>query len=238
MKSIVRTAALAAREVRNLAAVLRNRGARAGMQTLAEDVRFVLAWRKSGARNNRFDAEQGSETGGTVPLFRLSIDSPNVRYGRHYTATPAESIHSALAAIRDDRSDFTFIDLGCGKGRVLLVAAQYGFKEIIGVEFARELADTARSNCQQLQNVRVSVEDAAVFRVPDGKLVVYMFNPFERPVMRAVIANLLSHSDTVYVIYYNPVHADLFDNDNRFLRQEGCPNTRIWKIVPRLCGSS
>ena len=232
VRTVIRTAARAGREASNLIMELSRHGIRAAAEMLAEDIRFVLAWRKSGARNNRFDAELGTETGGTVPLFRLTIDSPNIRYGRHYTPTPWQSVRNALDAIHEDTTGFTFVDLGCGKGRVLLLAAHYGFKTVIGVEFAHELVEIARSNCQHLENVEVFVEDAAGFRFPEGRLVVYMFNPFGPPVLQAVIRNLATHRDIAYVIYYNPKHAELFDNDDRFRPHYCHSNTRIWKLVP------
>ena len=231
LAAVLRTASRGGREAGNLMITLKRRGPKAVLEMLSEDIRFILAWRRSAARNNPFDAQLGTETGGTVPLFRLDIDSPNVTHGRHYTATPSESVHNAMRALPEDLADFTFVDLGCGKGRVLLIAADYAFKEIIGVEFARELVDIARVNCQRVQRVKVVVEDAAKFKLPRGKLVVYMFNPFGDPVMHAVIRNLLRHDEVAYVIYYNPLCEQLFDREPRFLPQQGCSNTRIWKLL-------
>lgn len=232
LAAVLRTASRGGREARNLAVTLKRRGPKAVLEMLNEDVRFIMSWRRSAARNNLFDARLGTETGGTVPLFRLDIDSPNVAYGRHYTPTPSEGVHNAIRALPENLADFTFIDLGCGKGRVLLIAADYGFKEVIGVEFARELVDIARTNCQGVQRVKVVVGDAATFEFPSGQLVVYMFNPFGSPVMDAVIRNLLQHQGLVYVVYYNPLCERLFDSEPRFLPQEGPSNTRIWKLIP------
>jgi predicted RNA methylase len=232
LAAVLRTASRGGREAKNLVTTLTGQGPKAVMQMLSEDMRFVMAWRQSEARNNPFDAQLGTETGGTVPLFRLDIDSPNVTYGRHYTATPSESIHNAIRALPEDLRDFTFVDLGCGKGRVLLVAADYAFKEIIGVEFARELVHIACANCQGVNRVKVLVDDAANFKLPSGKLVVYMFNPFGGPVMDAVIQNLLQHDELVYVIYYNPLCEQMFDCEPRFVPLQGCFNTRIWKFLP------
>ena len=218
------------REFGNLLTQFKHGGFKAAGKMLAEDVRFILSWRTAAARDNPFDREHSTDTGGTVPLFKLDIKSPNVKYGRHYTATPGQGVHNALKAIAEDFGEFTFVDLGCGKGRVLLVAADYGFKQLIGVEFAPQLAEIARSNCRELSRVRIEVEDASSFRFPAGKLVVYLFNPFGEPVMRPVIKNLLSHRETVWVAYYNPVCANLLDSETAFESQSSPSNTRIWKL--------
>ncbi len=81
--------------------------------------------------------------------------------------------------------DFTFIDLGCGKGRVLLMASDYPFKRIIGVEFMPDLARAAQKNIagysndrQQCRQIEAVCMDARDFQFPSGPLVVYLFNPF------------------------------------------------------------
>jgi SAM-dependent methyltransferase len=93
--------------------------------------------------------------------------------------------------------DFTFIDLGSGKGRVLLMASEYPFKRIIGVEFMPELHRTAQKNiacypndreqCRQIETVCM---DAREFQFPDGPLVVYLFNPFPESTFAQVLENL------------------------------------------------
>jgi SAM-dependent methyltransferase len=93
--------------------------------------------------------------------------------------------------------DFTFIDLGSGKGRVLLMASDYPFKRIIGVEFMPELHRTAQKNiacypndreqCRQIETVCM---DAREFQFPDGPLVVYLFNPFPESTFAQVLENL------------------------------------------------
>ena len=46
--------------------------------------------------------------------------------------------------IEHDR--FTFVDFGAGKGRVLMMACEYPFKQVIGVELSRKLHATASRN--------------------------------------------------------------------------------------------
>jgi SAM-dependent methyltransferase len=93
--------------------------------------------------------------------------------------------------------DFSFIDLGSGKGRVLLMASDYPFKKIIGVEFMPGLHHAAQANipgysnhrqqCGKIETVRMDARD---FQFPLEPLVVYLFNPFSEPTFAQVLENL------------------------------------------------
>jgi len=130
--------------------------------------------------------------------------------------------HSAVsqgAATLTALQDFTFIDLGSGKGRVLLMAAPYGFKRIIGVEYMPEWHRIAKKNIRKftaehqpaavIENLCM---DAREFDFPAGPLIVYLFNPFPEPVFAAVLdqlrTSLLQEPRPVYVAYRFPE----FDN--------------------------
>jgi hypothetical protein len=93
--------------------------------------------------------------------------------------------------------DFTFIDLGSGKGRVLLMASDYPFKRIIGVEFMPELHRAAQKNIASYSNDRRQCRqigslcmDARDFQFPLEPLVMYLFNPFSEPTFARVLENL------------------------------------------------
>jgi SAM-dependent methyltransferase len=104
----------------------------------------------------------------------------------------------------------TFVDLGAGKGRALLIAARSPFRELVGVEYSATLAATARANVQRAGDDRIRIvhADAASYRFPDGPLVLYFYNPFDATVMREVIWNLTqSHQHQrrrIVVLYFLP----------------------------------
>src|ERR1035441_9230994 len=83
-----------------------------------------------------FDRAWKVTTSHRTSLWETSIDSPNAKFGESYWPSDPAWIEQALACIAEDFSTFTFIDLGCGKGRALLVASHYGFCRVMGVEFA------------------------------------------------------------------------------------------------------
>ncbi len=115
----------------------------------------------------------------------------------------------------------TFIDLGSGKGRTLLMASDYPFRRITGVEILAELNEIAqrniaryRSERQKCFNIESHAGDGRSFVFPSEAFVLYLFNPFPDYVLRDVLANLhRSVTDLpreVYVIYHNLVHENVF----------------------------
>jgi predicted RNA methylase len=164
----------------------------------------------------------GTDTAGIVQLADLDICSQNRQHGMQYQPTRRRQVWKALRALRiGDHRDWTFIDLGSGKGRVLLAAAAFPFARIIGVEFAAELNAIARKNlaiysgrlrCQQIELVCV---DAAEWQFPAGKMIVYLYNPFGPEILTRVLENLETslrmHRQEAYLIYVTPAWKEIFD---------------------------
>jgi SAM-dependent methyltransferase len=119
-----------------------------------------------------------------------------------YIPVRAANAHAALRDIpvalsEDGLSDYTFVDMGSGKGRMLFVAAEYPFHKVVGVEFSLELHEEAVRNIQRYISrkrrcgeIEAVLADAAAFPFPEGKLVVYLFNPFGPEVMGRMLENL------------------------------------------------
>jgi hypothetical protein len=137
-----------------------------------------------------------------------------------YQPTEPGAFHEMLDALQRlaeiDFREFTFIDLGSGKGRTLLMASGYPFRRIVGVELLPALHEIAVANLSQYKNeaqrcfaLGSICADANDFSFPDEPLVVYMFNPLPESGMRRVCANLeeslRARPRTVYVLYHNPL---------------------------------
>jgi SAM-dependent methyltransferase len=110
--------------------------------------------------------------------------------------------------------DFTFLDLGSGKGRTLLMASDYPFRRIVGVELLPSLHKIAQQNLSQYHSeaqkcfaLESICGDATDFTFPDDPLLIYLFNPFPESGMREVFTNLekslRANSRPVYVLYHN-----------------------------------
>jgi SAM-dependent methyltransferase len=113
-----------------------------------------------------------------------------------------------------------FLDIGCGKGRALCVAAHFGFTKITGIDFSKELADEAAANLkrtrQQFPGLQYQVynNDAFYFEIPDDADCIFLFNPFDEVIMSGVVFNLLESlkrsQRTVTIIYVNSLHKEAF----------------------------
>jgi SAM-dependent methyltransferase len=142
-----------------------------------------------------------------------------------YQPTEPVLFHEMLEALHKQTNlnftDFTFLDLGSGKGRTLLMASDYPFRRIVGVELLPSLNHIAQENlcqytsesqkCFALESI---CADATSFPLPDGPFVIYLFNPFPESGLRRVIRNLeQSLRDCprpAYVLYHNPLFERLF----------------------------
>jgi SAM-dependent methyltransferase len=137
-----------------------------------------------------------------------------------YQPTESDLFHKMLDALREqshcDFHDFVFLDLGSGKGRTLLMASDYPFHRIVGVELLPALHQAAQDNlskyrgesqkCFALESI---CGDATEFPFPAEPTVLYLFNPFPEAGLRRMIANLeqrlRAHPRPVYVLYHNPL---------------------------------
>lgn len=168
-----------------------------------------------------FDQRFGVDTEGNVQLGALRIGSTNWIYGQQYEPIAPPDFQYLLAPTGVDIPSATFVDLGSGKGRAVLLAARLPFKRVVGVEFSEELNLIAEENLRRFPqaekrcaDVVLMPGDAANFMFPAGPLVIYLYNPFEIPVMQHVVANLRAAYQVdprpVVVLYFTPLHVDLW----------------------------
>jgi SAM-dependent methyltransferase len=176
-------------------------------------------------KEQAFDRRFGVATAGLVAIEALDIAETLRRHAVEYSPTPGAALGVVLDELGINHRDFTFVDLGCGKGRALLMAAAFPFARIIGVEISKALCDAARANiakgkiryrvCQRIECVQASATD---FEFPTTPLVVYCFNPFGAEVLSQVLERLTvsaaSQPRQVIAIYCNPVHRLLFDDSD------------------------
>lgn len=204
---------------------------------VAVTVRSAIDYLARGKAADAYDVEHGTETDGLEPLWKLSIRSANARFGERYQATTEHELVAALQSLGQALHTFSFVDLGCGKGRTLLVASRLAFRRVVGVEFADELVAIARRNLRtrDARNAVVVHADAADFEFPPGDLVVYLYNPFTAEVMTQVLANLrAAQGGRLFVIYKAPRCARLLDECGFLVRQgrpQGALHIEVWRRV-------
>ena len=152
----------------------------------------------------------GIETRNPAKLQDLGLAAPG---RRDYAPSGWLTLRRTLRAGDVSEAD-VFLDLGSGKGRVLLEALRYPFARVIGVEISKELHEAAVENerlfrgPRRCRRIELILADAVEYPIPDDVSIVYLANPFTGEIFSQVIVNLLASLERsprpVRVIYTNP----------------------------------
>lgn len=177
-------------------------------------------WRGDGAGYERLP------THGVVGLDELTL--PKTRLVEAYPdrPSPARLVDWTVDALPMRPERLTFIDLGSGRGRVLMEAAKHPFQEVIGVEVTRELHETALMNLRHwprwrlaCRNVTLVNGDVGQFDLPRRNIVLYLFRPFTERLMMAMARKATAVARAgheVFVIVVDPKHAMPFNESPIF----------------------
>lgn len=143
----------------------------------------------------------------------LRIRSAHTKWGVHYAPTREDIFRKAITALPIRFEDYAFIDLGAGKGQILLWAAAYPFRRVVGVEYSETLAVMASSNVRNsselvCERVECICADATQFNLLSEPSVIYLYNPFQGRVMDYVVRNiersLREIPRDLWIVYVNP----------------------------------
>ncbi|MGY0057924.1 class I SAM-dependent methyltransferase [Streptomyces sp. LZ34] len=144
-----------------------------------------------------FDASLGVETSEPVEPWQIQeADDFTLMNNARYSPTPVRTIRQVISASPVRHEDVSFVDFGSGKGRAMLVAAEFPFKGVHGVEFSSSLCETARRNFERYRGPRkcgaieVRCQDAADFEIPDDAGFFYFYEPFTAAVAEKVFGNI------------------------------------------------
>ena len=192
-----------------------------------------------------FDWRHNVHTTGDMAVDEMDTVTTDTARTNHYHPSHPRTGRRILSQLPiQDHSQYTFIDLGSGKGLMLLLAAEYPFKAVRGVEFSRKLHEVADHNirnyrnthqrCFDVQSVNV---DAREYQFPLTPLVVYMFNPFRHELLGRVLqhldASLAAAPRDCLVVYMNPLDAYLF-TDLKQVREipiNPVENSRVYRSM-------
>ena len=162
------------------------------------------------------EKKYGLDTTKLNDLQKLTIAGQNLQFAEVYQGASYYLLEQIFATLKLLQTPDGFADVGCGKGRVLVVAAYNGFKRITGIEFAKELWSEAVSNVNRVAekfpeaSIEVIHQDAATFTFGHYLHVFFFFNPFQERVLKQVVANILKSTKKyprkVWVVYMNPQH--------------------------------
>jgi predicted RNA methylase len=192
------------------------------------------------SRNKWFDWQYRVSTCGRAP----TIDAITGASGVIYLPTHAEILRLMLELPGKhgfDYARYTFIDIGSGMGRVLVMASEYPYQRILGVEYCPERHLISQRNIRKFRSSRQKcyyIEsmlcEASVFKFPITPIVLYMFNPFGREVMSKVVENLKmslsEHRRSLLIIYHGAMQAEVVETINGISQIEKTPFYNFYSV--------
>jgi SAM-dependent methyltransferase len=158
--------------------------------------------RKDGYTPHPFDAKEGVQTSGLIPGRYLKTGHKHDRHSTAYFGVSPSVFRALLRRWQRTKpaapiEQCTFIDVGAGMGRAVLLAAKHSFREVVGIELNPILAKVGGRNTEFWKEagrarapMRIVCGDAADIAIPDGPCLVFLFNPFGASVMRRMLKRL------------------------------------------------
>ncbi len=160
-------------------------------------------------------------------------------FNSSYQPIESDLFREMIHSLGVDFNQFTFIDIGSGKGRALLMASEYSFRRIVGVELLPELNAIAQENIskfpkgRQCDAIETLQGDARELPFPPEPLVIFMFHPLPRSGFKKVLENLRSSLKETprpaWLIYANPLFEQIVLETTGFTRTTGTHQYSIFK---------
>lgn len=169
-----------------------------------------------------FGHEEPPSLARVTKLSDLTVTSSNATDAADYGPTPFLIYRWIRKLLPEDVTEWTFVDIGAGRGRVVAMAAMDPYRRVLGVEFAEELYRDADHYISCIPEHRIRARDVAMlhadateFAVPDGPCIFYLFHPFDAAVLRRflvhVLSSLRSEPRPMILAYFNPKHGAVLD---------------------------
>lgn len=181
-------------------------------------------------RTHPIDRMLGTDTGGIFPPESATGTNGPESGNLPYMGCQPSIVRHVLRQLGDVRGR-TFIDIGCGKGRPMIVATEFPFEAVLGYDIAAPLVDTANRNAAIVARrfpdrtpMRAFVDDATTMPFPSKNIVAFFFNPFGAELMtimrRRFEEALAGHTiERLTIVYIYPTCAHVFDESPMMARQ-------------------
>lgn len=135
-----------------------------------------------------FDKHYQLDTRSEVAIDDLDISQEDKTHADKYKPTRARYFRKIMEKI-DVSRDGVFVDVGSGKGRVLLLAAEHGFAQVLGLEISPTLCRIAEKNVEAYGKVRPNADSIKIlctnildYPMDGSETVVFMYSPFDHSV--------------------------------------------------------
>ena len=170
----------------------------------------------------RFDRRYGIDTNRVMAVSEIGVETEEAQHATRYRATSVGFLRYLFKRNPVACENFVFVDLGSGKGRVLIEAASFPFKRIIGVEFSRRLHLVAEESVSRYEArnkskscIELQCNSATEFAPPTENTIFYLYNPFDADILSKAIQNLKISLRQVHrkilIVYLNPRWCSLIE---------------------------
>ena len=153
-------------------------------------------------------------------INKLNIKDVDTSNSNEYMPSNFVLLEKVFTELNKYKHNKTFLDIGCGKGRTLFVAAHFGFEMLTGVEFIQAYCNYIQTEITKIKpqfpsaSFQISCLDATQYTIPANVQTLFFYNPFNEKVMDKVIQNILASLSkakrTLYIIYLSPVYQQKF----------------------------
>lgn len=199
--------------------------------------RLVRAYQQS--LDRRFDRLYGTDTADIIQTKDLQIERGSVVLGNRYEPVTRNIFDQIMRQVDAEPRHYKCIDLGSGKGRGLIMAAEYGFPSVVGVEYARDLHVIAERNIKLFEQrigrpsgISVICQDAQEYEIPPGNLFFFLYSPFWGSVMECVVKNIRESYQQqprpIVIVFYGENRETLQDLDSLRFRKKEIPLRADW----------
>jgi SAM-dependent methyltransferase len=187
-----------------------------------------------------FDQAHNVDTSGLIPAGNLITGHPNDAFVTAYYGIAPSILRTLIDHWRETIPphpihSYTFLDIGAGKGRAMLIASELPFRQVLGVELNPDMADIAQNNLEIWQRdhaaddtapaiapIFLHQQDALAFDLPHTPTLAFLYHPFEAPVfkhlLRRIEAQYARRPGTFDLLYVNSECREILDNHPAFLR--------------------
>ncbi len=174
-----------------------------------------------------FDLIHRVDTTGKEDSFTLSVPDSYKNKVVPYEAMKSKNFYLVMNSLNIEWSNYSFIDVGSGKGKVLLLASKYPFQRIIGVELSRTLVEKAKENISNfrpkssfLKRITLINKDIIDYNPTKENVIFFLYNPFNAEIMTSFVKKIellvKSQKNRIIIIYFNPVHVEMFRGSDHF----------------------
>ncbi len=172
----------------------------------------------------QFEKKYQIDTKQIIPLTEYDMTKTALQDANYYEGISVSFYKKMIRHIPLPMNDYTFIDLGSGKGKALILATEDSFKNVIGVEFSPPIHAIAQSNIarykkisQNSTQISLYCQNAQDFKFPKENIIIFLYNPFSGQLLDEVLTNIEQHivqnkDRKIFILYRNPKCSEQLKN--------------------------